>query len=31
MQVGGGINVDNAQSYLEEGATHVIVTSVGYF
>ncbi|XP_020241215.1 1-(5-phosphoribosyl)-5-[(5-phosphoribosylamino)methylideneamino] imidazole-4-carboxamide isomerase, chloroplastic-like isoform X6 [Asparagus officinalis] len=27
MQVGGGINVDNAQSYIEEGASHVIVTS----
>lgn len=31
MQVGGGINVGNACSYLEEGASHVIVTSVGYF
>lgn len=27
MQVGGGINVDNAVSYLKEGASHVIVTS----
>lgn len=27
MQVGGGINLDNALSYLEEGASHVIVTS----
>jgi len=27
MQVGGGINADNARGYLEAGATHVIVTS----
>ncbi|XP_019051742.1 PREDICTED: 1-(5-phosphoribosyl)-5-[(5-phosphoribosylamino)methylideneamino] imidazole-4-carboxamide isomerase, chloroplastic isoform X2 [Nelumbo nucifera] len=27
LQVGGGINSDNALSYLEEGASHVIVTS----
>lgn len=27
LQVGGGINVQNAQSYLEAGASHVIVTS----
>ncbi|URE47682.1 hypothetical protein MUK42_25157 [Musa troglodytarum] len=27
MQVGGGINADNAMNYLEEGASHVIVTS----
>lgn len=27
MQVGGGINVENAKSYLEEGASQVIVTS----
>lgn len=27
MQVGGGINSDNAIGYLNEGATHVIVTS----
>ncbi len=27
LQVGGGINVNNAKSYLEEGASHVIVTS----
>jgi len=27
MQIGGGITVDNAQSYLEAGASHVIVTS----
>lgn len=28
MQVGGGINADNCISYLDEGASHVIVTSV---
>lgn len=27
MQVGGGINIDNAQEWLEAGASHVIVTS----
>src|SRR6267142_1523163 len=27
MQIGGGINPDNARSWLEAGATHVIVTS----
>ncbi|WOL08664.1 1-(5-phosphoribosyl)-5-[(5-phosphoribosylamino)methylideneamino] imidazole-4-carboxamide isomerase [Canna indica] len=27
MQVGGGINAENATTYLEEGASHVIVTS----
>ncbi|XP_048225824.1 1-(5-phosphoribosyl)-5-[(5-phosphoribosylamino)methylideneamino] imidazole-4-carboxamide isomerase, chloroplastic isoform X2 [Ricinus communis] len=27
LQVGGGINVDNCLSYVEEGASHVIVTS----
>ncbi|THU52687.1 hypothetical protein C4D60_Mb10t06550 [Musa balbisiana] len=27
MQVGGGINADNAMNYLEEGASHVIVNS----
>ncbi len=27
MHVGGGINLDNAQSYLDAGASHVIVTS----
>ncbi|KAL6005273.1 hypothetical protein ACLOJK_005835 [Asimina triloba] len=27
LQVGGGINLDNALDYLEEGASHVIVTS----
>ncbi|MHA6484251.1 phosphoribosylformimino-5-aminoimidazole carboxamide ribotide isomerase [Paenibacillus sp. strain BS8-2] len=27
MQVGGGINADNATQYLEHGASHVIVTS----
>lgn len=28
LQVGGGINVNNALNYIEEGASHVIVTSV---
>lgn len=27
MQIGGGITADNAKAYLEEGASHVIVTS----
>ena len=27
MQFGGGVNLDNASSYLEAGASHVIVTS----
>ena len=27
MQIGGGINAENAESFLEAGATHVIVTS----
>lgn len=27
LQVGGGINSDNALSYIEEGASHVIITS----
>ncbi|XP_061947059.1 1-(5-phosphoribosyl)-5-[(5-phosphoribosylamino)methylideneamino] imidazole-4-carboxamide isomerase, chloroplastic-like [Populus nigra] len=27
LQVGGGINVNNALKYIEEGASHVIVTS----
>lgn len=27
MQIGGGINADNAAEYLEAGASHVIVTS----
>lgn len=27
LQVGGGINLDNARGYLEAGASHVIVTS----
>ncbi|XP_022766098.1 1-(5-phosphoribosyl)-5-[(5-phosphoribosylamino)methylideneamino] imidazole-4-carboxamide isomerase, chloroplastic-like [Durio zibethinus] len=27
LQVGGGINLDNCLSYIEEGASHVIVTS----
>lgn len=28
LQVGGGITPDNAAAYLDEGASHVIVTSV---
>lgn len=31
LQVGGGINPENASSYIEEGASHVIVTSVSFF
>ena len=27
LQIGGGINIDNASGYLEAGASHVIVTS----
>jgi phosphoribosylformimino-5-aminoimidazole carboxamide ribotide isomerase len=27
LQIGGGINLDNAQSWLEAGASHVVVTS----
>ena len=27
LQVGGGINVDNAMEFIEAGASHVIVTS----
>jgi len=27
LQIGGGINAENAESYLKEGASHVIVTS----
>src|SRR4051812_38557533 len=27
MQIGGGINLENAQSFLDDGASHVIVTS----
>ena len=27
LQIGGGINPDNAKEYLDQGATHVIVTS----
>lgn len=30
LQVGGGINSDNCLSYIEEGASHVIVTSVSH-
>lgn len=28
LQVGGGINTSNALSYIDKGASHVIVTSV---
>lgn len=31
LQVGGGINSTNALSYIDEGASHVIVTSVSLF
>jgi len=27
LQIGGGINLDNAQDFLDDGASHVIVTS----
>jgi phosphoribosylformimino-5-aminoimidazole carboxamide ribotide isomerase len=27
LQIGGGVNVDNARSWLDDGASHVIVTS----
>ena len=27
MQFGGGVNLENASSYLEAGASHIIVTS----
>src|SRR5262245_58494537 len=27
LQIGGGINLDNARSFLDDGASHVIVTS----
>ena len=27
MQIGGGVNTDNAEKYLDMGASHVIVTS----
>src|SRR6516164_9252724 len=27
MQIGGGINLENARSWLEAGASHVVVTS----
>ena len=27
LQIGGGVNPDNAQEYLEAGASHVIITS----
>lgn len=31
MQVGGGVNLENSLRYLEEGASHVIITSVRTF
>ncbi|XP_050380124.1 1-(5-phosphoribosyl)-5-[(5-phosphoribosylamino)methylideneamino] imidazole-4-carboxamide isomerase, chloroplastic isoform X3 [Argentina anserina] len=31
LQVGGGINSDNSLQYIEEGASHVIVTSEGKY
>ncbi|MBR1478968.1 MAG: phosphoribosylformimino-5-aminoimidazole carboxamide ribotide isomerase [Lachnospiraceae bacterium] len=31
MQVGGGINADNAAEYIERGASHVIVTSYVFY
>lgn len=31
LQVGGGINSENSSSYIEKGASHVIVTSVSYY
>ncbi|ONH96140.1 hypothetical protein PRUPE_7G109700 [Prunus persica] len=31
LQVGGGINSDNSLRYIEEGASHVIVTSEGKY
>ena len=31
MQVGGGINADNATDYLDAGASHVIVTSYVFY
>ncbi len=30
LQIGGGINPDNAQEYLDAGASHVIVTSYAF-
>lgn len=30
LQVGGGINADNAKYFIDEGASHVIVTSYGF-
>src|SRR5579872_1220208 len=27
LQIGGGINIDNARGFLDDGASHVIVTS----
>ncbi len=31
MQIGGGINLDNAKSWLHKGASHVIVTSFVFY
>ncbi len=31
MQIGGGINIDNAKFWLKNGATHVIVTSFVFY
>ncbi|GLC88499.1 phosphoribosylformimino-5-aminoimidazole carboxamide ribotide isomerase [Lysinibacillus piscis] len=31
LQIGGGITADNAQQYIEAGATHVIVTSFIFY
>ena len=31
MQIGGGINLDNARFWLEKGASHVIVTSFVFY
>ncbi len=28
LQIGGGINIDNAQEWLDAGASHVIITSI---
>ncbi|MFI3242840.1 MAG: phosphoribosylformimino-5-aminoimidazole carboxamide ribotide isomerase, partial [Akkermansia sp.] len=28
LQIGGGINLDNAQAWLDAGASHVIITSI---
>ena len=31
LQIGGGINADNAADFIEHGASHVIVTSYAFF